>query len=134
VLSLSSPDDEDVESAILGSIAWRLNPTDPSNGRLVRREDGLWHRGGEPRATKVSAVIVGVGILPWNVTRQWPQMWVNPWAAQPFDLKLPLPTKRLSQTGGIGEVVDATAWPAEVFHLPQDWPGPESPFEDRQAG
>jgi hypothetical protein len=134
VLSLSSPDDEDIESAIFGSIAWRFPPGDPGAGHWVRQEEGLWFRGGEPRATKVSAVIVGVGTLPWRVAKEWPRMWINPWATQPLDLKLPLPTKRLSRAGEVVEVVEATATPAEIFHLRQDWPGPESPFGSRRGG
>ncbi len=41
-------------------------------GRLVRQRNGFWFRGEKPIHTRVSAVLMGVGVQPWSVTRAAP--------------------------------------------------------------
>lgn len=68
---LMSPvaDDEDIESALLGDIAWQFNPDEPQDGRWIRQPNGFWLRAGGPRWTRVSGVITGTGLMPWGSRR-----------------------------------------------------------------
>jgi hypothetical protein len=131
VLSLSSPENEDIESALLGRIAWQFDPEKPDDGRWVRQEDGFWFRDGKPRATKVSAVVVGVGLMPWMVARTWPGLWSNPWATNPLEVPLPFPLGTVARNGSV-TYSESDGAPAEILGLPEDWPGPEKPFKRRE--
>lgn len=128
VLSLSQPEDEDIESALLGRIAWQFDPDNPGDGQWIRQEDGLWFRNGKPHATKISGVIVGVSLLPWMVAKRWPRAWLNPWASQPLSLQVPFPIRHANENGAVVSQEDASESPAAAFGLPDDWPGPEDRF------
>lgn len=128
VLSPSSPENEDIESALLGRLAWRFDPDNPEDGRWVRKEDGFWYRDGEPRAKKVSAVMVGVGLMPWMAARTWPRLWVNPWATHPLEEKFPFPLGTPALNGSV-TYTEPEGSPSEILGLTVDWPGPEKPFE-----
>jgi hypothetical protein len=56
---LMSPvvDNEDIEQALLGQIAWRFDPEEPSKGEWVRQRNGFWMKGAEAQAMHVSSVI-----------------------------------------------------------------------------
>jgi hypothetical protein len=132
VLSLSSPENEDIESALLGRLAWQFDPDNPDDGRWVRKENGFWYRDGEPRAKKVSAVMVGVGLMPWMAARTWPRLWVNPWATHPLEEKFPFPLGTPALNGSV-TYTEPKGSPSEVLGLAEDWPGPEKPFESDPA-
>jgi hypothetical protein len=132
VLSLSSPENEDIESALLGRLAWQFDPNNPDDGRWVRKEDGFWYRNGEPRAKKVSAVMVGVGLMPWMAARTWPRLWVNPWATHPLKEKFPFPLGTPALNGSV-TYTEPEGSPSEILVLAEDWPGPERPFESDPA-
>jgi hypothetical protein len=120
---------EDVEQALLGRVAYQFDPHDFQRGIWVRHRNGFWRRGTAPRNTRVSALITGTNIMPWTVAKVWPRLWRNPWAAHPLQAELQLPEAILSEQGTVtySERVGA---PASLFGLPEDWPGPEQPFED----
>jgi hypothetical protein len=79
-------------------------------------------RGRQPRATKVSGVLVGTTISPWNHTRELPRLWINPWAQRPLSGAEPFPTATGDDTGTI-TYADASVTAHEVFGVSGDWPG-----------
>jgi hypothetical protein len=127
LMSDGTVDHEDIEGALLGSIAYSFDPERPGSGRPVWLQNGFWIRGNEPRGTRVSAVLTGNNIVPQNVTRIWPRLWPNPWAVRPLLVSLPFPRGVSNERRGVEyeEVLDA---PDSVLGLPEDWPGPEKPF------
>jgi len=129
ILLTSPVDNEDIEGALLGRVAWRFDPVDPSaDGEWIRQRNGFWMTGGRPRGTRVSAVITATGLMPWNVATNWPRLWPNPWATNPFAVLLPLPAAHVEKTGAV-TYTNAVDSPSTVFGLPGDWPGPEKRFE-----
>jgi hypothetical protein len=126
LMSDGTVDHEDIESALLGSIAYPVLP-ERGLGPPFRQRDGFWIRGNEPRGTRVSAVLTGNNLLAENAARTWPRLWPNPWAARPLSADLPFPRGVANQQGGVHyeEVPDT---PHSILGLPHDWPGPEKPF------
>lgn len=123
-------DDEDIEQALLGRVAYQFSPDDFQQGRWIRQRNGFWMRGNEPRSTRVSAVITGTNLMPWTLASVWPRLWPNPWAQRPLEVDLPFP-KGIADQQGVVAYVDVDEAPHESFGLPADWPGPEAPFEDQ---
>jgi len=129
VLLMSSVvDNEDIEQALLGQIAWRFDPDEPTEGEWVRQRNGFWMKGSEAKAAQVSAVITGTGLMPWSAAKVWPRLWPNPWATHPMASDLPLPFASADERGAVS-YQDLDASPAHVLGLREDWPGPEDPFE-----
>jgi hypothetical protein len=116
-------DHEDIEAALLGPIAYPVDPDKPGLGRAFWKRGGFWIRGNEPRGTRVSAVLLGNNLVPENVARVWPRLWLNPWAARPLLLSLPFPRGVPDERRAVEyeEVADA---PHSTLGLPEDWPGP----------
>lgn len=121
VLSLSGFMERiDVAQALFGrEVVVISGPGD--DGRLVRQQNGFWFRGGEPINTRVSAVLMGVGLQPWSLTRTAPELWINPWAEHPLDEDWPFAIHTALETG---EVVPEEKDPplATLFDLPEPWP------------
>ncbi len=128
LLPSATMDDEDIEQALLGREAWRFDPENPEDGEWTRQRNGFWMKGGRARGTRVSAVITGTHVLPWTVAKTWPRLWPNPWATHPLGTGLPFPTGVADEQGAV-TYHDREGLPAEIFGLPDDWPGPEKPFE-----
>jgi hypothetical protein len=119
-------DEGAVEQALFGSLAIRVPiGGDPTSAETFRQQDGFWMRDGQPLATRVSAVLEGPGISPWTIAKKWPRLWLNPWAAHPLEIDLPVPQRIGDRTGHV-EYWDAQATPAGLFDLAEDWPGPIS--------
>lgn len=125
-------DDEDIEQALLGGIAWQFNPSAPDRGRWVRQRNGFWVQGGRARGTRISAVLTGTGLMPYNAASVWPRLWRNPWATRPLDAEFPFPTAAVDESGLV-TYGDAKGTPARLLGLAEDWPGPERPFEKGSA-
>jgi hypothetical protein len=128
VLLMSPVDNEDIEGALLGRIAWQFDPDDPEAGSWVRQRNGFWMKGAQARGTRVSAVITGTSLMPWTVAKTWPRLWPNPWATRSLSASLPLPTATADDRGAV-TYEDRDDFPAGIFGLPDDWPGPEDRFE-----
>lgn len=117
-------DDEDVLQALYGSEVYSFDLEDPDAGGLGRRPDGLWQRGSQTAYTRVSAVLAAAQLNLHVVGKQWPRLWLNPWAANPVSTdSLPWPT-------GIGDLaenqivrVDSAIDPGHFLGLPPSWPG-----------
>jgi hypothetical protein len=120
---ISSFGDRAAEMALFGTYAIQVPLDGSSAGRTIRNQDGFWMRNGKPLGTRVSAVLEGRSLHPWMVTREWPRLWHNPWAARPLTLDAPFPTGVGDQDGRV-KYRDADTTPASLFGLADDWPGP----------
>lgn len=115
VLLISPMDNEDIEGALLGRIAMQIDPDDPSaEGTWIRQRNGFWMKGAQARGTRVSAVITGTSLMPWNVATTWPRLWPNPWAARPLSVELFFPIAAADEKGGFS-YEDRDDGPAEIF-------------------
>jgi hypothetical protein len=90
--------------------------------------DGLWTANRQHRG-RVSGVLAAAS---WDfnysaVSRVWPRLWLNPWAARELDHDLPYPTSRVSKDETSIENKPAAMDPSELLGLPPDWPG--RPFQ-----
>lgn len=128
ILLMSHVNNEEIEQALLGRVAWQFNPADPADGKLIRQRDGFWMNGTRPRGKRVSAVISGTSLMPWSVATTWPRLWPNPWAERPLSVGLPFPIATADENGAV-TYDDRDDGPFEIFGLPSDWPRPEDRFE-----
>lgn len=90
-------------------------------GRLVRQRNGFWFRGSGPINTRVSAVLMGVGLQPWSLTRTAPELWINPWAEHPLAEGWPFTVHTALESGEIVSEENDPALPM-LFDLPEGWP------------
>jgi hypothetical protein len=121
VLSLSGFMERiDIAQALFGREAVVISDPDDA-GLLIRQQNGFWIRASGPINTRVSAVLMGVGLQPWSVTRTAPELWVNPWAGHPLAEDWPFAVHTALETG---EVVYEAKDPAlaALFELPECWP------------
>jgi hypothetical protein len=117
--------DHVVEDALFGSEAVRFN-VETRAAALVRSPDGVWVGKRGPAAKRVSAVLIGTGILHHSIVTAWPQIWHHFDPTYALDAELPFSAVRV--VGDQLEVTDATRSAADVLGLPGDWPGPEPAF------
>jgi hypothetical protein len=132
LMSSGTVDHEDIESALLGPVAYPVLP-ESGLGQPFRQRDGFWIRGNRPIATRVSAVLTGNNLVPENVTGTWPRLWPNPWAARPLSTDLPFPRGVANQHDGM-EYEQVAGAPNSIFGLAGAWPGPEEPFSNPWTG
>lgn len=126
VLSLSGFMERiDIAQALFGREAILISGPEDA-GRLIRQRSGFWFRGAEPINTRVSAVLMGVGLQPWSLTRTAPELWINPWAEHRLAENWPFAFHAALENG---EVVSEEKEPdlKALFELPDDWPEGE-PF------
>jgi hypothetical protein len=121
-------DAEDVANSLFGTVAYRIFADPNREAEPVRKPDGSWRGPSGPVNTRVSAVLTAVNLGPWSVPRLAPRLWLNPWASIPLADRLPWHVSRVDPATGTLAEDPAAATPAEVFGLPEDWPGPEDPF------
>jgi hypothetical protein len=117
--------DHVVESALFGSEAVRFNIETRATS-LVRSPDGVWIGKRGPAAKRISAVLIGTGILPHSITTAWPEVWHH--FAPTYALVADLPFSEVQVVNDHLEVNDALMSPADVLGLRADWPGPEPAF------
>ena len=118
-------DDEDLFNALFGSIGYRI-PIDPTSAlrpEAVRNRDGAWVGPSGPKHTRVSGVLTAINLLPWNVNRVAPHLWLNPWAGRPLESNLPWRTTVADLGTGLAEQRPATVVPGTLFGLASQWPG-----------
>lgn len=121
-------EEEDIEQAVFGSLAYQYYVNEPSReGQWVRQRDGFWMRGTQPRGTRVSAVLAATGLMPWSPARQIPRLWLNPWATKPLTVTDPFPTTTIDNRGQVAST-ETNAEAHVILGLSKDWPGPEPPF------
>lgn len=78
----------DIENALFGSevIRYSTDPEATGSADLARTADGLWQRGSEHRATRVSAVLGAVEFGSCSVVRRWSRLLRirADWPGRPF--------------------------------------------------
>jgi hypothetical protein len=119
-------DDRVVEHALFGSEAVRMN-IQTGETTTLRTPDGVWIGKRGPSAKRISAVLMGVGILPGACATAWPRLWHHFEPNYTLNAELPFSTARV-----LGEQLvfeEATSLAADVLGLPPEWPGPERSFE-----
>jgi hypothetical protein len=118
----------DMESAFevfYGREAVTLSPDESASARLIRLNDGFW----TPEKRRVSAVLLGPGVLPWTIVQTSPTLWLNPYAEHPLATSvLPVPLVCVDERETVREI-EACVTLAQLFELADDWPGPEPPFD-----
>jgi hypothetical protein len=118
-------DDEEIANALFGSIAVQLDLKTGAH-RTIRQPDGVWIGKRGPKAKRVSAVLLGVAIMPHSCATAWPRLWHHFDADRPLEARLPFPSVIVDD--GELQFEDGSRTAAEVLGLPADWPGPEPPF------
>jgi hypothetical protein len=122
IASWSSIDEFDLRNTLFGSvqIAYPVSPQDAP--RPVRKLDGYWRPGTDPRGTRISAVLFGDTMRAWTVaSRPLPQLWINRWATTPIPDVPPFATHGVDAEGNFVTGA-ATRTAADVFGLPPEWP------------
>jgi hypothetical protein len=122
IASWSSIDEFDLRNTLFGSvqIAYPVGPQDAP--RPVRKLDGYWRPGTDPRGTRISAVLFGDTMRAWTVaSRPLPQLWINRWATTPIPDVPPFATHGVDAEGNFVTGA-ATRTAADVFGLPPEWP------------
>jgi hypothetical protein len=126
-------EDMDIEWALYGPEVIRVpvSSTGPGHDAYADRDpDGLWQRGSVSRATRVSAVLSGIRLMPWSVARTPLRLWLNPWAARPLDVDLPFERVIANVKENRLQVMSASKAPHEMLGISEDWPGEGLPFDD----
>lgn len=126
----SFADDEDVANALYGDQALLILGED-EHGKLLteptRQPNGFF---GEQNR-RVSALLHALRIVPWSVADGVPELWVNPFTRSPLATRFPWARIVEVDDDGRFVVTEPSLTPRELFGLPEDWPGPEKPFEQR---
>lgn len=89
--------------------------------RPDRKGNGVWNRGDRAGATRLSAVLGCLRLMPWSPTKAPVRVYHNPWADRPLIGQLErLPAARIAGNGTL-EVSDGTTL-GEFVGLPAEWP------------
>lgn len=113
------------EQALLGSHAYQFQREDPRSASLVRMRNGAWMTGRRASGTNVCGALTATHLVPWQLTKQLPVLWRNPWAELRFEADLPFAQALATEDGGV-TYLDGTLDAGEIFGLAGDWPGPRS--------
>ncbi len=125
-----SSGDEDLDGQLFGEEAIQLTFREDEvvSTTPIRRRNGFWT---PSTNTRMSAVLYARHLSPWTITRVTPQLWINPWAARPLTVNVPWAGRvSVNDEGKLERMLPETA-PAELFGLPDGWPG--KLFERRPA-
>jgi hypothetical protein len=87
--------------------------------------DGLFISAGRPRHTRVSGLIVALGVFCTDIGKTRPSVWPNPWASPDRAFTAPLPFDRVLIDPSMGSITPEPSDfdPLPYFGLPSDWPG-----------
>jgi hypothetical protein len=117
---------EHIEDALYGTetteIAFDPNRLAIAGVREVRADDGVWTRS-NVHGRRVDAVLGGIRLHPFSVSRSVPVLWTNPWLRRdPLPLPASLPWERrwVDQERTFRRAGSASV--AEFFALPISWP------------
>jgi hypothetical protein len=109
----------DITNALYGS----EHVCDPGHGeelQLIHARDGVWTGGPTPTYTRISAVLFGSAVFPWNLGEAELLLFHNPWAAHPYRG----PLTDLTQVTFEGDrlVTRPGKKLAELFDIARGWP------------
>jgi hypothetical protein len=124
--------DFDVTNALYGhaQVTYRRFEDGRVETESTRAADGAWIGPAGWRGQRVSALLHTRMLRPWLVTQTVPTLWIHPAAAHPHACESgPWSIARLSPEGELAYQQPSVGLP-EFFELPEDWPGPERPFDE----
>lgn len=98
--------------------------------RNIRQPNGFWRGPAGARNRRVSAVLIGRNIAPWNVAERAPVLWHHPFANHTLQASLVYPSQRFDKERSLLVEVEGTESMHEFLDLPSSWPGPDEPFPD----
>ncbi len=115
-------DRDEIMEALFGSEQLRgiLRGEAPVGTQMTRARGGLWVSAAGPTNTRVSAVLIGAPVLPWNIPRASLRLYHNPWTQRADESELSRLPRAVARNDQI-EWVDGESL-ATVFELPVDWP------------
>jgi hypothetical protein len=113
-----------IENVLFGSEAVQIGPGGATS--IGRSPDGVWIGKRGPASKRMSALLMGVGIVPNTSATAWPSLWHHFDPTYPLDADLPFSSTRVVDERLAVE--DATRSATHVLGLPVDWPGPEAAF------
>lgn len=114
-------DEVDITAAVFGDTAFNYF-ADPKSFKLIRQRNGYWRPPDSSRGKRVSAVLLGQYLHPWNVANTLPKVWVNPWAQHSYpEGEPPFALTTVNDSGHVFEQ-DAGITPQDIFQLDPDWP------------
>jgi hypothetical protein len=113
-----------IENVLFGSEAVRIGPTGATS--VGRSPDGLWIGKRGPATKRMSALLIGVGIVPHTCATAWPTLWHHFDPTHALNTDLPFSSTRVVDERLVVE--DAKLSASQVLDLPVDWPGPEPAF------
>ncbi|MBT4484491.1 MAG: hypothetical protein HOC71_12535 [Candidatus Latescibacteria bacterium] len=119
-------DDIDIMDALFGKETIVFNhPFDLGKEHEITREpNGAWTSVFGPRYSRVSGVLIGLNILPWNIAKNDLALYINPWSKYPYECPIMDLTKytpinnKLEKKEGVH--------PRLIFELSEDWPSENS--------
>jgi hypothetical protein len=122
------PGNDDIFHALFGSrrLAIPLNNEDAA--RLVLGDDGFWRAPKGVQNNRTTGVLFAQNLNEWNIATQAPDLWLSPQVDNPLGDMFPWRGHRINGEGGI-DTSEPKMQPNELFLLPEEWPGPEGPFE-----
>jgi hypothetical protein len=94
--------------------------------RSCGNPDGFWIGKRGVSSRKVSAVLVGVSVLPDNCARKELRLWHHLQPDRPLTCELPFASVRVVDDELVFE--HAAKAPNEMLGLPEDWPGADPRF------
>jgi len=115
----------DIMEALFGKEKFtvKLTPSGPSEPEMTRELDGVWTSRSRPRYTRVSAVLLASGVLPWNVPRAEICLYHNPWARRPYTSELTRLARAIPEaTRGEHMEWHGGESLATIFGLHPEWP------------
>ncbi|MGB9835032.1 MAG: hypothetical protein ACPLPW_08725 [bacterium] len=123
VLDEFKPDNIDIGNALFGeeivTIIFRGNEL--IDQRPGRKPNGAWFGPKGPYNTRISAALIAVNLLPWNIARVTPVLWQNPWASRPLSPELlPFPKFLVGEDNHLEEFKGKNGW--ELLGLDPNWP------------
>lgn len=115
-------DEDDKADALFGTKHFDIDLAD-DDVRVSHAPDGLWWGPNGPHNTRVSAVLFGHNVLPWNMIRATPVLWHNPYAAHPLPINFwtgpqVVPNR---EPGRMQSIPGKNS--AAILGLTPDWPG-----------
>ena len=114
-------DTTDVVEALFGreQVVVTYGPGGPIDTEMTRARDGTWLSPSGPRYTRVSAVLMAIGLSPWNVTTVPVRLYHHPWATR----SSPDVFSVLPQAVPVGDRLELREGKglAEILKLPPTW-------------
>jgi hypothetical protein len=113
-------DNHDIEGALFGSEAVRVHIATGASS-VTRQPDGFWIGKRGVSAKRVSALLMGVSIVPNTCATKLPTIWHHFDPTYTLDTDLPLP--RMDVVNDYLQFTAATRQAYDVLGLDENWPG-----------